>query len=570
MKEHSYVVIGFLNASELNTLNRLLPIGLIKLNKNLEVIYVNEHSQTILGLSFDEILNRNWMDILNASSYEQLIDVFQKNTAMKNSLKEIIHIVSPLGRKRTLSLQVISNHVSTNIIDNYISYYVILMDITQEHNANEKVKYLATHDKLTDLMTRDMLLEDIKAHYYQGDIESCGLLFLDLDGFKEINDTLGHSYGDEVLKIVARKIERNIKSRDTAARFGGDEFVILYSNVEDDMMRSLANNMASKINQTVVIEGKDVSISASIGFSCGKNILKYLKDDLNADLITEEWIKMVDVAMYESKRNKHSKVTFFDEKIHKKHLEIAKKELFLKSVLEKKAVEIFFQPIFKNEKIFSIEALARFEEYNVEEMLDVALFNSKKLDLVYLLFEKGLESFKLFLDATSRDDIFLNINITVEMLSDVDFYKNCITQCKNFGLKSENIYLEITEEAIENEKAVFGDNIQRLMEYGFKFSLDDYGTGYSSINKLIDYNFTQIKLDRVLVKNIQRNPKQQKALEISVELGNSLEMEVLLEGIENEAENTYADKLNITFKQGYFQQRPQNLNDTIKYIKGEK
>lgn len=566
LEDSSYVVISLFNSFELTTLNKLLPIGLIKLDKNLNVIYSNEYSQQMLGLSFDEVLDRNWIEILSSSCYDELINVFEQKSFSENNLKEIIHIVSPLGRKSTLSLQVITNHQNTESIRNYISFYILILDITQEHNANEAIKYLATHDKLTELSTRDILVQEIQTQYQKGNITNCGLLFLDLDGFKQINDTLGHNIGDEVLKIVAKKINNHIKHTDVAARFGGDEFVIFFTNMPSHKAFDIANNLSGIINQTLNINGKKVSISSSIGFSLGRDILEYVKDEIEINIITEKWLKMVDIAMYESKKSKQSKITFFNENIHKDYLNTIRKELYIQNILEKREVEIYFQPIYKNEKIYSIEALARFEEYSITEMLEISLYTSRTLDFVHLLFEKGLENYSYFLNKTSREDILLNINITVEMLSNIDFVEYCISQCKKFSLNPNNIYLEITEEAIETEETAFAENIHKLASYGFKFSLDDFGTGYSSIKRLINYNFTQIKLDISLIKDIEKNIKQQKALKVSVELGKALDLEVLLEGIENEIENNFAKNIDIPFTQGFYMKKPQNLDNIIKYV----
>ena len=152
------------------------------------------------------------------------------------------------------------------------------------------------------------------------------------------------------------------------------------------------------------------------------------------------------------------------------------------------------------------------------------------------------------------------------MLSETNFYSYCIEQCEKFALSASNICLEITEQALENDMVIFSENIEKLIEYGFEFSIDDFGSGYSSIKRLTDYDFTQIKIDRTLIKEIEKNNKLQKALAASVEFGKVLEMEVLLEGIQNKTEHDFADSLNIVYRQGFYYAKPQNLEDIIKYI----
>ena len=278
---------------------------------------------------------------------------------------------------------------------------------------------------------------------------------------------------------------------------------------------------------------------------------------------------MVDLAMYESKKEKKGSVTFFDAHIRNKHMKFIEQEHYLNDLIkeaEETSLEIFFQPIFKNESVYSLEALARFDKYDIKELMVVSYLSGKCALFYPLLFKKGLEAYKSFLDSSKRDDIKLNINTTAGMLSETTFYSDCIEQCEKFALSASNICLEITEQALENDMVIFSENIEKLIEYGFEFSIDDFGSGYSSIKRLTDYDFTQIKIDRTLIKEIEKNNKLQKALAASVEFGKVLEMEVLLEGIQNKTEHDFADSLNIVYRQGFYYAKPQNLEDIIKYI----
>lgn len=355
-----HAVIGVPHAEDVSAITSALPIGILKINQRWEVYYVNEHAQFLFGLNAEELYGNRWVSIINQKIISEIYEYFKSDYSLFDSFKKIFEHTTPLGKKRVLSLVVSKN---LDYQKNRDFYFMMVQDITREYRTNQEVIFNATHDDLTKLFNRKALLEKIRSIVKQDELESIALLFLDLDGFKFINDTYGHSIGDEVLKIVARKLQSVTKERDIVARIGGDEFIVFLNGVKDKSnIFGIANKIALATNVEVKIDEHNIKISSSIGLSLGDSLHEMDIVNLSDDELIDKWFSTADIAMYESKKNKMGKVIVFDKLFHQAYLNEIAREKFIKDVVLQDAAEIYFQPIYFKDKIYSLEALARFKE----------------------------------------------------------------------------------------------------------------------------------------------------------------------------------------------------------------
>lgn len=568
--EKMYIVIGLPHLQKNKELEQLLPVGILKINKKWEAFYANEHLELLFGLSQNEIFGNRWVSILEQKFISEIFNYFHTSELILKPYSKIFKHLTPLGRKRVLSF-VLDKKFDFNLNEDI--YIGIVQDITKEYEANQKSIYNATHDNLTNLFNRSALLQEIRNILEIVPLENLALLFLDLDGFKYINDTLGHHMGDEVLKVVARKLQHTTKQRDIVARIGGDEFVVFLNNIKTNAdLYKIANKISSAVNSEVKIENQNVQIACSIGVSMGVSLFQMDIENLSNNEMIDKWFSTADIAMYESKKNKRGEVVIFDKSFHENYLEEKQREKFLLDVLSKDLVKIYFQPIYYKEKIHSIEALARFEKSefncNIEKLIETSHRMGNSLEFYNYLLDAGLRAYKNLIQEIDRP-VFLNINVSISQITTVSFADNFIDRINELQITSSSIYIELTEQALKSNEDFLLKNIKQLQNIGVKFSIDDFGTGYSSIKRLVDYNFEQIKLDRSFFVGIKQSKKLQEATKIATQLGKNLGMEVLAEGIETKEELSFAQRYDINYIQGYLFCKPINQKETIELLKNQ-
>ena len=562
-----HAVIGLQKSQNIGDLASALPIGILKITSRWETYFVNDHAQALFGLNEDELIGNQWVRILSQNVISEIYKHFKLESSSFTQFKKILEIVTPLGKKRTLSIA-ISQNLDFEV--NQLFYCMIVQDITKEYEANQQIKFNATHDDLTQLLNRTALLVEIRKFFNKDSLNKVALLFLDLDGFKSINDTYGHNVGDELLRIVAHKLEHSTKSRDIVARIGGDEFIVFLNDIRDELdVMPIAKKISSIINEDVIINEHLIKVSSSIGLSLGSSLTKVDSAALSEDELIDKWFNTADIAMYESKKQYNGEVVVFNQQFHQKYLNEIAREKFISQVILNDGVDIYFQAIYYEGEIFSLEALARFQtqefDSSIGKLLATAHRTGKSLEFYTYLLDAALRAYKKLI-LRYKKLIFLNVNVAIQQIINKSFAQDFINRVKELQIDPALIYIELTEQALETKEIILTKNIQSLKEYGIKFSIDDFGTGYSSIKRLIDYDFHQIKLDRSFFAGIQKNEKLQIATKVATLFGKNLQMEVLAEGVETQEEYAFVNEYNIEFVQGYFLAKPLNLEDTLKLL----
>jgi diguanylate cyclase (GGDEF)-like protein len=438
----------------------------------------------------------------------------------------------------------------------------------QRQQIEEKIRYQAMHDLLTGLPNR-LRFNDILNQGLQKIIqpeESIAVMFLDLDRFKIINDTLGHTVGDDLLKIVAQRIRDTIRIEDVVARWGGDEFTIFLPRVtEIPPIIQIAENILQTLEDAFYINGHELYISSSIG------IALLDKDSPDAETL----IQHADAALYYAKNEGRNNYQFYKESLSQKNPELLNLEKNLRHAMKRKELMLYYQPRVNitTGKITGMEALLR---WNHSEMgvISPAVFIplAEKSGLIISIGEWALRQAciqnKAWQDA-GYQPITIAVNLSPQQFDQpklVEILTDILTETQ---LKPEFLELEITETTAIADINFTTTALQNLAEMGLLLSIDDFGTGYSSLNRLQVLPFHNLKIDQSFIKELTTDPKVAHIIQAIVTLGQSLGLRLIAEGVEHPAELEFLRSINCDEVQGYLLYRPLSVEQATEALKNE-
>ncbi len=467
-------------------------------------------------------------------------------------------IATPANQQHPVLIKI--NAIATTDKDEINYYVVVIADISVQKNAEEKLRHLAHYDYLTNLPNRKLILEKIAGTIteHQHSDEKAALFFIDLDKFKQVNDSLGHHIGDELLKYVADSLIANVKARDIVARQSGDEFMILIERFHhiDDLI-----NLAQRINQCLVkpikIGGNLINISSSIGIAI-------FPDDATS---STELIRKADLAMIHAKQAGRSQFQFFTPEMNAKaHRRLELERELIQSFNNNEFVN-YYQPIVDcvEQKIIGFEMLMRWPHQNgmISPMEFIPI--AEEIGLISQLTEQAVE--RVLQDQVKLQQLFPDCYISVN-LSAIHILQHGLCEMLQglllkYQLPASALRLEITEGTLLVDKKTALKRLQELKEQGFKLLLDDFGTGYSSLTYLSQFPIDVLKIDQSFVRNLQTNPMNKAIIQAIVSLANSLTLSCVAEGIEDKEQLAYIRALGCQQIQGYYFSQPKPINDLI-------
>lgn len=525
------------------------------------ITYVNESFETISGYTAQEVLGKN-PNILKSGKTDNFTYQDMDNKLKANQRWEGQFVNQKKDGTLYYEKVSISPIVSENILEGFLA---IKLDITDIIESKNKIESLAYYDQLTELPNRfkfhEMLTQSIENAKDQS--KELALLIVDLDNFKDINDTLGHPIGDALLCIVASKLQDAMENNAYIARIGGDEFgmVIERPNCET-MLNATCRKIINMLKTPIFIDNYSLVTSASIGVSI------YPNHGLNViDLI-----KAADNALYSSKKKEKGKYLFFTNEL----LETIQNRLDIKNELlnaiEKNELSLVFQPQYnlKTREVTSVEALIRWHSHKFGTLspnifIPIAEESGLIIPIGEWVFKEACKAFILW----KQEGIHLKtiaINLSSIQFQQENFLDNLCTIIQDVGIDAKNIELEITERYLFECTQHNMSLLKQLNTIGFKLSIDDFGTGYSSMSYLKILPLDTLKIDKSFIDNIPEDLSDIAITQAILALAKSLNLHVVAEGIETPEQENFLNKNGCDIGQGYLFAKPMSHDQFISFM----
>ena len=446
--------------------------------------------------------------------------------------------------------------------DGEISHYVAsFADITISTAANDEIKYLAFYDPLTQLPNRRLLMDRLSmvlAARTRGGRYSL-LMFIDLDNFKTLNDTLGHNMGDLLLQQVARRLEKCLRQSDTVARLGGDEFVVLVNELstdETDAVRQ-SETLCAKILETI-------NLPFMLGEHCfhsAASIGATLFHDRSPRQL-EELLKQADIAMYQAKHGGGNSSRFFDQGMHDTAMVRARLKYRLRQALDLEQFELFYQvQVGQDGRPCGAEALLRWRQedgsfLSPAEFIPLAEETGFILPLGQWVLKQACIQLRDWEQDPLTRELVLAINVSARQFHQADFGEQVCNTLAEHGITPTRLKLELTESVLLDHVEHAIANMQALRQSGVSFSLDDFGTGFSSLQYLKRLPLSQLKIDQSFVRELVEDANDQAIVLTIISMARSLGLDVIAEGVETEEQRLMLARLGCLHYQGYLFGRP--------------
>jgi diguanylate cyclase (GGDEF)-like protein len=431
----------------------------------------------------------------------------------------------------------------------------------EKEAAEAKLAELALHDPLTGLPNRLLLVDRLRQSIAQARRHKAAypvVMFLDLDRFKLVNDSYGHSAGDDVLVQVARRLTSVLRSTDTLARFGGDEFVIACDELDDrDLVLACANRIMEVFATPFTVVGRPFHLGASIGVA----ILD--EDDLSLEMLLSD----ADSAMYFAKAGgAKGKIQVFDKATRALARERTNTESDLGYALEHSELVVHYQPIVETatRRVRGVEALLRWQHPTRGLLLpDAFLDLAEQTGLIVPIGEwvllQACETVKAWNDARGpQDQLALSVNLSARQLAEPDLTEKVKAIVERAGVSPQSLHLllEVTESLLPVDQGAATRALANLNELGIQLAIDDFGTGYASLSYVMDLPVTIVKIDRSFVARIGHDTRGEAVVSAVIQLAHTLGLEVVAEGVETEAQHDFLLSASCDFSQGFLFGRP--------------
>ncbi|UJF20861.1 EAL domain-containing protein [Shewanella sp. OMA3-2] len=520
-----------------------------------KILQANKTLCKTFGYTNDEIYLLSYVDLLQPDDrefgYKQLALI---RDADAKSYDAEITLVCKNGTELCCYINV---YVQKNI-DGLADYiFIQCIDISLRKQAEVKLNQLAFHDPLTHLANRTLFIEFLTkaVKQYKRDAEyNFALLFLDLDGFKLVNDSLGHLEGDKLLIAIAERLSHEIRNSDTLARFGGDEFCILMECITGEaQVIKLAERINRALTKPFILNNEPVVTNASIGIVLASNEL----------LDAQEYLRDADSAMYHAKREGRGGYAIFNEDMHM----MAKHQLRLRNELSQAVTEkqfiVYFQPIINatTGRIAGFEALVRWLHPTkglIEpiKFLSIAEEMRRIAEIDYLVIDQALGQITQWREQFRRDDLTVSCNASSDLISTYHVVDKLKALLNKHGLPAHCLNIEVTENVLIHDPETTMKILYELQATGVNIHLDDFGTGFSSLSYLHRFPIHNIKIDRSFVSRLMNSEKDHAIVESIVLLANRLGIEITAEGVETVAQYHALQKIGATKTQGYYHSKP--------------
>ncbi len=460
--------------------------------------------------------------------------------------------------------------ISVSIVrdsDNTISNFIISgIDISELKQANNQMEKIALYDALTGLANRRLFIDRLEqalraAHRDQKKI---ALLFLDLDKFKRINDTLGHDAGDELLETVAKRLKHCVREKDTVARLGGDEFTVLLTDVEEDVSVShVAQNILGHLKDPIRLKKHEVIVSTSIGITLAP-------DDSNT---ADRLMKNADLALYRAKEHGRDCYHFFTEELNEHALRQLELEQELRHALQYDEFTLYFQPQIdlRTEALVSVEALLRWHHPQrglvmPQAFISVAEETGLIVPIGQWVLRNACHQTKMLQDLTGYP-VKVAINLSARQFDDPGLESFIGEVIQESGLNPQHVELEVTESMLMGDIEAVIRKLEKLKTTGISITIDDFGSGYSSLRYLKKLPVDVLKVDREFVRDIPDDINDMEITSAVIAVAHKLNLKVIAEGVEDIDQRDFLIINNCDYAQGYLYSQPLAFEALYDYIR---
>jgi diguanylate cyclase (GGDEF)-like protein len=582
------------SAHELQAANNLVRRAVEEVDKRNQVLLDRDFTLMTQNVRFDAALNNMSQALCMADDEQRLIvcnlqfrrmfDLSEEDVTPGTAVRDVFRTIYALNPSREWLTRALWSRQQTLAVDRRhgaffeedkdghalaVSHQPMVdggwvapyEDITERRQVDARISYLAHHDAITELPNRVLFTMQLEqaAREIINSGRTLALLFLDLDRFKQVNDTLGHPAGDALLEMVGQRLRNCVRETDVVARFGGDEFAVLQRSINHpDDAEGLARRIIASISEPYDLAGRPANISASVG------IVVSSEPHVTSDTL----LKDADLALYQAKAQGGATYRFFERSMNEEIQARRKLELDLREAVRLEQFELWYQPVFDLEadRVAAFEALLRWR-HPVRGLVSPSEFVGVAEE-VGLIVEIGTWVLRrACADAADWPaDVLVAVNLSPVQFRGGNLVQTVCDALDNAGLAADRLELEITETALLRSSDNVVDTMHQLRRIGVRIALDDFGTGYSSLSYLRSFPFDRIKVDRSFVAEMSQRPDCLAIVVSIARLGKELGMATTAEGVETAEQLALLHTAGCTAVQGYYFARPEPLGEIQRWF----
>jgi len=531
--------------------------GIFITNAHALILRVNKAFTSITGYSNEEVVGKNPRLL---KSHRHDVDFYRtmwRQVKYLGSWNGEIWNRHKNGEIYPQYLTITAVKDENNLISNYVA---ILSDITQKKLAEQEIERLAFYDTLTGLPNRTLLLDRLKRALTTSERNGFenALLFIDLDNFKVLNDTLGHNMGDLLLQQIAERLTACVRQNDTVARLGGDEFVILLENLSQHNLEAvkqtevIGEKILAILEQPYQLTNHHYQNTASIGITLFNNCLQSV----------DELLKQADIAMYQAKNSGRNALRFFDPEMQTSIIARVTLQAELRVAVAEQQFKLYYQlQTTHDNHAVGAEVLIRWQHPQRGLILPLEFITvAEETDLIIPIGQWVLETacaqIKIWENSVQTQYLQLAVNVSAKQFRQVDFVEQVCQILNHTAIKPSRLKLELTETLVIDDINDTIFKMNKLKTIGVSFSMDDFGTGYSSLSYLTQLPLDQLKIDQSFIHNIGVQPADAIIVQTIIGMANNLGMEVIAEGVETEEQRAFLEQNNCLVYQGYLFSKP--------------
>jgi diguanylate cyclase (GGDEF)-like protein/PAS domain S-box-containing protein len=533
-------------------------------------LFVNDRFESLLGFSRDEVLGRHYSTVVAEGDRELVRYVFNERRCDQRAAANVevrLKIRHGHAASHYENRCVVAMLSAVGVYDGvdgagrkppgaFLGTYGVARDITERKVAEETVSFQAFHDHLTQLPNRRLFKDRLELAITQARRSGgmVGVMFIDLDHFKRVNDSYGHDQGDELLKHVAQALRRCVRAGDTVARQGGDEFTVLLPDLtEPDDAAVIAGKIVEELDVPLLgAGGQALHASASIGMAV------FPRDGTSADAL----LKHADVAMYKVKTSGRNAYRFFSTEMDEAHHERLNLERDLRRAVQRSELELHFQPRYSvgRNRIVGMEALVRWHHPHLGMLLPDSFINiAEEIGLIRAVTDSVLAQACAQLarwHAAGHAGLRMAVNVSAQEFDRADLVERIAGQVEQHRLPADALEIEIAENVLSRDVPTVIDRMRQLRERGVRIAIDDFGTGYSSLNYLRRLPINAIKLDHSFVRDLDERHRNSPILKAIIGIADGLDLGLSAEGVETDVQRSLLQNLGCDEMQGYLFSQP--------------